>query len=61
MGKDTFDYLRSWSSSTKYFRADEVNLKGYDAPVPTWSISFMGLREFLNTAADESTSTVEWE
>jgi adenylate cyclase len=61
LGKDTFDYLRSWSSSTEYFRANEVNLKGYDAPVPTWSISFTGLREFLNTAADESSTTVEWE
>jgi len=47
LGTTTFDYLHLWPPAVTHFRTSEANLKGYDAPVKTWHISFAALSEFL--------------
>lgn len=47
LGASTFDYLSRWPSAVTHFRSSEANLKGYDAPVKTWHISFASLSDFL--------------
>jgi adenylate cyclase len=57
LGATTFDYLRGWPSAADYFRTSEAKLKGYDAPVKSWQISFGVLNEFLIEHQDERVTT----
>lgn len=47
LGTTTFEYLRERPPAATHFRTSEAKLKGYDAPVQTWHISFAALNEFL--------------
>lgn len=47
LGAATFDYLCLFPEAVRYFQTSQAQLKGYDAPVKTWHISFGELGEFL--------------
>jgi adenylate cyclase len=57
LGTSTFDSLSPWSSAVRHFRTAEANLKGYDAPVKTWHISFAALSEFLAEHGEDRDTT----
>jgi adenylate cyclase len=57
LGTSTFDYLSPWPSAVTHFRTAEANLKGYDAPVKTWHISFALLSEFLAEHGEDRDTT----
>jgi adenylate cyclase len=59
LGKNTFDYLGPLAAAEQYFRLHQVKLKGYEVAVPTWSISFQQLGEFLKAAVDDPNRTIE--
>ncbi len=59
LGTSTFDYLRRWPPAVTHFRTSEANLKGYDAPVTTWHISFAGLSEFLAQQGKDGSATMD--
>jgi len=47
LGDATFDYVRWGPSATSRFQEAVVRLKGYEAPIKAWQISFPALGEFL--------------
>lgn len=55
MGADTFDCLRQLPGLAGCFEAHELSLKGYVAPVKTWSTSYSKLAEFLDEVTHSST------
>lgn len=57
LGASTFDHLRLWPSAVTHFCTAEANLKGYDAPVKTWHISFALLSEFLAQHGEDRDTT----
>jgi adenylate cyclase len=59
LGAATFDSLRLCSAAATHFRASETNLKGYDAPVKTWHLSFAVLSEFLAQHGKESDTAID--
>jgi len=54
MGVDTFARLRQFSGIEGCFEAHELSLKGYVAPVKTWSTSFSRLAKFLDEVTQAS-------
>lgn len=54
MGNDTFACLRQLPGLDGYFEAHELSLKGYLAPVKTWSTSFSRLAKFLDEVTQAS-------
>jgi adenylate cyclase len=58
LGSSAFDSLRRWPFAAAHFRTSEANLKGYDAPVRTWHISFAALSEFLAKHGEDRSTAI---
>jgi adenylate cyclase len=57
LGKTTSDYLRYWQRADAYLTEQDVELKGYDAPVRTCPATFESLKKFLDSLDSEPTTT----
>jgi adenylate cyclase len=55
LGKTTGDILRCWPRADAYLKEHEVELKGYDAPVVTYPVTFEALKRFLDSLDSEDT------
>jgi adenylate cyclase len=49
LGKTTSDFLRYWPRAAAYLQEQDVELKGYDAPVRTCPATFEALKKFLES------------
>ena len=57
LGAATFDSLRLWPKVATYFRSSETQVRGYEAPLQAWHITFPGLNEFLALQGGEDTTS----
>ena len=55
LGKATSDFLRYWPRAAAYLHEQDVELKGYDAPVRTCPATFEALKRFLASQDNDDT------